>query len=211
MYKTDELVLACKEAEENVIAEIITDKDNLKYIDELNEEDFYYKTNRVIFELLKELKNKEKTIDLITIKELAVTKKYDGNKLIETLVYITDSLSLANDIENTVKIIKNLSMKRKIQSIIQKINKSIVEIDIDKEESEIKNEVIQEFLSLKTRQKDTENEMVNIMIETVKDIEEKYHKRNDYSYRTGFVDLDRVIEGLHEQELTIIAARPRSW
>ena len=66
-------------------------------------------------------------------------------------------------------------------------------------------------MSLKTRQKDTENEMVNIMIETVKDIEEKYHKRNDYSYRTGYVDLDRVIEGLHEQELTIIAARPRSW
>ena len=31
MYKTDELVLACKEAEENVIAEIITDEDNLKY------------------------------------------------------------------------------------------------------------------------------------------------------------------------------------
>ena len=69
MYKTDELVLACKEAEENVIAEIITDKDNLKYIDELNEEDFYYKTNRVIFELLKELKNKEKTIDINKIKK----------------------------------------------------------------------------------------------------------------------------------------------
>ena len=46
------------------------------------------------------------------------------------------------------------------------------------------------------------------MLETVKDIEKKYKKRDDYSYRTGFLDLDRIIEGLHEQELTIIAARP---
>ena len=33
MYKTDETLIACKEAEENIIAEIITDTDNLKYID----------------------------------------------------------------------------------------------------------------------------------------------------------------------------------
>ena len=55
MYKTDETLIACKEAEENIIAEIITDTDNAKYIDELNVEDFYYKTNQKIFELIKEL------------------------------------------------------------------------------------------------------------------------------------------------------------
>lgn len=194
MYKTDELVLACKEAEENVIAEIITDADNIKYIDELNEEDFYYSANRKIFGFLKELKIKEQTIDLITIKELAVSKKYNGNALIETIVSMTDSLPFSRDIENTIKIIKNLSMKRKVQVVIQKINKSIVEIDIDKDENEIKNDVIQEFLNLKTVQRNKEYEMSDIMVETVKDIESKYNKRNDYSYRTGYLDLDKIIE-----------------
>ena len=208
MYKADEVILACKEAEENVIAEIITDQDNIKYIDELDEIDFYYKANSKIFELLKEIKLQDKTIDLITVREFGVSKKYDGNKLFETLVYMTDTLSLSRDIENAIKIIKNLSMKRRIKALMQKINKEIAEIDIYKDEDEIKNDVVQEFLNLKTRQKNTENEMSDVMVETVNDIEDKYNKRNDYSYKTGYSDLDKIIEGLHEQELTIIAARP---
>ncbi len=208
MYKTDELVLACKEAEENVIAEIITDTDNIKYIDELDKEDFYYKANKVLFELIQELKAKELTIDLITISELGANKKYDKTKIVETIAYMSDSLPLARDIENTINILKNLSMKRKILEIVQRINKNIVEIDISKDESEVKNEIIQEFLNLKTRQKNTEKNMTDIMIETVKDIEKKYKKRDDYSYRTGYLDLDKITDGLHEQELTIIAARP---
>lgn len=194
MYKTDELVMACKEAEENVIAEIITDAENIKYIDELDEEDFYYKANKKIFEFIKELKLKDKTIDLITIKELGVSKKFNGGLLVETLVAMTDSLPFSKDIENAIKIIKNLSMKRKVQAIINKINKDLVEIDIDKDEIEIKNDVIQEFLNLKTTQKNQENEMSDIMVETIKDIENKYNKRNDYSYKTGYLNLDKIIE-----------------
>lgn len=194
MYKTDELVMACKEAEENVIAEIITDTENIKYIDELDEEDFYYKANKKIFEFIKELKLKDKTIDLITIKELGVSKKFNGGLLVETLVAMTDSLPFSRDIENAIKIIKNLSMKRKVEAVINKINKSLVEIDIGKDEIEIKNDVIQEFLNLKTTQKDKENEMSDIMVETIKDIENKYNKRNDYSYKTGYLDLDKIIE-----------------
>lgn len=194
MYKTDELVMACKEAEENVIAEIITDAENIKYIDELDEEDFYYKANKKIFEFIKELKLKDKTIDLITIKELGASKKFNGGLLVETLVAMTDSLPFSKDIENAIKIIKNLSMKRKVQAIINKINKDLVEIDIDKDEIEIKNDVIQEFLNLKTTQKNQENEMSDIMVETIKDIENKYNKRNDYSYKTGYLNLDKIIE-----------------
>lgn len=210
MYKADELAMACKEAEENIIAEIITDADNIKYIDELNEEDFYYSTNRKIFEFLKELRTKEQTIDLITIKELGVSKKYNGNALIETLVAMTDSLPLSRDIENTVKIIKNLSMKRRVQAVMQKISKNLVEIDIDKDENEIKNEVVQEFLNLKIRQKNTENEMSDIMVETVKDIENKYNKRNDYSYRTGYLDLDKIIERFTRTRVNNNCSKTRS-
>lgn len=208
MYKADDVILACKEAEENVIAEIITAQENVKYIDELDEMDFYYKTNAKIFELLKEIKQQDKTIDLLTVKEYGVSKNYDGDKLFETLVYMTDMLPISRDIENAINIIKNLSMKRRIKALMQKINKDIAEIDISKDENEIKSEVIQEFLNLKTTQKKTENEMSDVMVETLKDIEDKYNKRNDISYRTGFLDLDKIIEGLHEQELTIIAARP---
>lgn len=208
MYKTDETLIACKEAEENIIAEIITDTDNLKYIDELNVEDFYYKTNQKIFELIKELKNKEQNIDLVSIRTAGINKKYDGQALLETVVSITDTLHFSCNTENTFRIIKSLSMRRKIQEVARKVIKEAEQVDIEKDDTDVKNAVIQEFLNLKTTQKNEEKEMSDVMLETVKDIEKKYKKRDDYSYRTGFLNLDRIIEGLHEQELTIIAARP---
>lgn len=208
MYKTDETLIACKEAEENIIAEIITDTDNAKYIDELNVEDFYYKTNQKIFELIKELKDKEQNIDLVSIRTIGINKKYNGQALLETVVSITDTLPFSCNIENTFRIIKSLSMRRKIQEVAKKIIKEAEQVDIEKDDLDVKNAAIQEFLNLKTTQKNEEKEMSDVMLETVQDIEKKYKKRDDYSYRTGYLDLDRIIEGLHEQELTIIAARP---
>ncbi len=208
MYKTDETLIACKEAEENIIAEIITDTDNAKYIDELNVEDFYYKTNQKIFELIKELKDKEQNIDLVSIRTAGINKKYNGQALLETVVSITDTLPFSCNIENTFRIIKSLSMRRKIQEVAKKIIKEAEQVDIEKDDLDVKNAAIQEFLNLKTTQKNEEKEMSDVMLETVQDIEKKYKKRDDYSYRTGYLDLDRIIEGLHEQELTIIAARP---
>ena len=49
------------------------------------------------------------------------------------------------------------------------------------------------------------------MLESMKSIEDRYIKRDDNTYKTGFWDLDKITDGLHEQEFTIIAARPRMW
>ena len=46
--------------------------------------------------------------------------------------------------------------------------------------------------------------------ETAEEIEKNYNKRNDYSLYTGIYDLDALTCGLHNKELTIIGARPRS-
>lgn len=201
-------VLSSKEAEENIIASILVNQENHKYIDQIEIKDFYYKTNMKIFELIKELKEKDETIDILTVKELGANKKHDGLKLLTVLSEITDKLVYSGNIEKYIKILKNLSMKRKIYSISKSICEEIEEMDINKDEAEIRNEVVQRYLDLRTNKKITENEMSNVMIETLKDIEDKYQKRDDLRYKTGYLDLDRIIEGLHEQELTIIAARP---
>ena len=200
--------LSSEEAEVNVIASILVDRDNCKYITDLEIEDFSYKINKTIFELIKELNDKDETVDLLTVKELGVTKKYNGVKLLETMSNMTDKLIYSGNIEKYIKILKNLSVKRKIFKTAKQICEEIIEIDTNKDEIEVKNEVIQKFLKIKTNVKKTNSEMKDVMIETLKDIENKYQKRDDYSYKTGYLDLDKIIEGLHEQELTIIAARP---
>ena len=62
------------EAEVNVIASILVIQDNSKYINSLETQDFYSKTNKAIFSLMKELNDKDETVDLLTVKELGVTK-----------------------------------------------------------------------------------------------------------------------------------------
>lgn len=204
-------ILNSKEAEDNVIASILVNQENHKYIDKLDIKDFYNIANQKIFELIKELKEKEETIDILTVKELGSNKKYDGLKLLKTMSDMTDNLIYSGNIEKYIKILKNLSMKRKIFNISKTICEEIDEIDINKDEKEIKNEIIQRYMDIKTNNKSSINEMSKVMIDTLEDIENKYQKRDDLRYRTGYLDLDTIIEGLHEQELTIVAARPRCW
>lgn len=196
------------EAEVNVIASILVIQDNSKYINSLETQDFYSKTNKAIFSLMKELNDKDETVDLLTVKELGVTKKFNGIKLLETMTDMTDKLVYAGNIDKYIKILKNLSVKRKIFNTAKKVCEEISEVDPNKDEIEVKNEVVQKFLNIKTNKKNSNAEMKDVMLETLKDIDDKYQKRDDYSLRTGYLDLDKIIEGLHEQELTLLGARP---
>ena len=53
---------------------------------------------------------------------------------------------------------------------------------------------------------------MDIVCETSDIIEKKRTQgtKYDYKYFTGIFDLDKVTNGLHEEELTIVGARPRS-
>lgn len=57
------------EAEDNVIASILVDNFNSKYIDKLEEIDFYNPKNKIIFKIIKELHNGDMAVDMITVKE----------------------------------------------------------------------------------------------------------------------------------------------
>jgi replicative DNA helicase len=196
------------ETEENIIASVLVNNENWKYIDQLKEIDFYYPTTRKIFKLMKELHENNNPIDIVSVKEKGVSKKYDGIKLMKILVEMTEKMGLSSQIEYYIRILKNLSIKRQIYQKASEVCKEILEIENDKDELEIKNEIIQKFIDIKVQEKEKNGEMTNVMLETLEDIEKKYQKRDDYTYRTGFFDVDKVTDGLHEQELTIIAARP---
>lgn len=135
-------------------------------------------------------------------------KKYDGSKLLAELIRITDSLAISSNIEYYIKILKNLSARRQIYFKASEVCKEILEVETDKNETDIKNEVIQKFINIKIQKNESDREMKEVMIQTLVDIEKKFQKRDDLTYRTGYLDVDKVTDGLHEQELTIVAARP---
>ena len=121
---------------------------------------------------------------------------------------ITSNLVLASNIEHYIKILKNLSIRRQIYFKAIEICQEVLEDESDKDETDIKNETIQKFINIKTQKSEVDHEMNDVMAQTVANIERKYNNRDDLRYRTGYFDVDKVTDGLHEQELTIIAARP---
>lgn len=124
------------------------------------------------------------------------------------MVRITSNLVLASNIEHYIKILKNLSIRRQIYFKAIEICQEVLEDESDKDETDIKNETIQKFINIKTQRSEVDHEMNDVMAQTVANIERKYNNRDDLRYRTGYFDVDKVTDGLHEQELTIIAARP---
>ena len=121
---------------------------------------------------------------------------------------ITSNLVLSSNVEYYIKILKNLSIRRQIYFKAIEICQEVLEDESDKDETDIKNETIQKFINIKTQKSEVDHEMNDVMAQTVANIERKYNNRDDLRYRTGYFDVDKVTDGLHEQELTIIAARP---
>ena len=59
-----------------------------------------------------------------------------------------------------------------------------------------------------TKQTQKEESLTEQISNTLTEIEANWRNRNDYSLYTGILDLDKKTCGLHNQELTIIGARP---
>ena len=60
-----------------------------------------------------------------------------------------------------------------------------------------------------TQREEKEKTFTEKIAEATIDLEKKYNNQSDYSLYTGLYDLDDMTCGLHNQELTIIGARPR--
>lgn len=162
--------------------------------------DFMTNRNRQIAEAIIQLKSEKKDISL-----LSIAGKIKGNQS-EVLSYIS-SLSeyvFGTSEELAYNRLIDFSKKRQLYELLKKTEKEI------QESSEIDVFIEKMINSLSKIQ--SRNEQRSVFSEQVSDtmkyIEDSYNKRADYSLYTGLIDLDKKMLGLHNQELTIIGARP---
>ena len=174
--------------ENQIIGSFILDKDTHRYINKLTEGYFSLDNSRKIFNVIKQLYKENEEISVITINnKLAVNT--DKTQVLKKLFEITDNIITTSDIKIAVEKLKDNYNRKQIHKLILKVNKDIR--NADKTVSEIK----------------TEN-MQDVFIKVLGDIEEKKQKGDYYSFYTGFFDLDKYTDGLHNSELTCIGARP---
>ena len=206
----EENKLYSEEVEQNILGCMLVFKECVRYVREIDKDEFYTPINKKIFECIKELEESEEPVEIISVKEKAKSKDIDAKKVLSYLVKITENIYTSTNIEYYISKLKNYSIRRNIIRESQKIISNMYEMSSDVEAEEIKTEAIQMLSDVKINSKivDKDCNMINVMAETLEDIESKYQKRDDYKYHTGFFELDKVTDGLHEQELTLLAARP---
>lgn len=166
----------------------------------LDETDFAFERNKRIIKAINELKAEKKEISIISLQSRISA---NNKQVIEYLTSLSEYVyaTTADYIYNQVI---ELSKKRKLMELLQK---SITEL--------MEAENIDIFMQDKIKQinkiaeiNEKEQTFVEQVVETSTEIEKNTLQKPDYTLYTGITDLDKMICGLHKQELTIIGARP---
>ena len=198
------------EAEQAVLASMFLSKYALeKSIDELSKDLFYSDSHGIIFDVLKELHEANRAIDITTLTDL-LEKKDLLSKIggVEYLGEIINSIASPANIDEYINIVNEKAIRRRLIETSLEIEKAAYESDdalndlLDNSEKKMLNVV-------RTR-KGTEFRSIQDVITKAQSNLEQLSELggNITGLITGFDEIDNLTSGLHSSELIIIAARP---
>lgn len=171
--------------------------ENADYL--IQEDDFICDRNKKIAKAIIELKKEKKDISMLSVKSKI---KANQSQVLKYISSIGDNIYGANADELYNKLMQ-LSQKRKMFNLAHKILQEIETENID-----IYSQKIIREINEMTKQSEKDVSLTDQITNTLTQIENNWKNRNDYSLYTGILDLDKKTCGLHNQELTIIGARP---
>ncbi len=199
-----------KEAEQSVLGSAFLSKDALtKICDDLNEDDFYLDSHKIIYSVLKDLHDEGIPVDITIVTdrlESAGELTKVGN--IDYLVEIANYVPTASNLEYYINIVHDKSVLRKLIEVSNEISADSYTFDgpinnaLDSAESKIFNIV--------NKRKTSEfRNIQDVVYKAQSDLEKLSENKSEITgVATGFYDLDKLTSGFHENELIIIAARP---
>lgn len=198
------------EAEQSVLGAMFLSKYAIqKSIESLNKESFFLEKHGKIFETIKELYTDNVAIDITTVtnklKDKKILKEIGG---VEYLTEILDQTPTAANIDHYLKIVEDKSILRNLIEEATQIatlgyNSDLpVNETLDKAEARILNVV-------KNRKSTEFRTMPDVLNEVQENLEKLAANKGKISgLSTGYYELDNITDGLHENELIILAARP---
>jgi len=199
-----------EEAENLVIGAILIDNDIFPdIVSVISQDDFYFPSNKIVFTAISELFNENKPIDLVTISEKLGQDSLGRIGGISFLSNLAMSVATTRNAMEHSKIILEKSVRRQIIRQSQKIIGDAYDSEYQNA-TDIKSNALEELGSVFVN----DNNNSKSLLETAREVNEEIkRKRNQSSsdeekYHVGFADYDLWLDGLHPQELTIIAARP---
>lgn len=214
-----------KESEMMVLGCMLTSINALNIgADGLDESDFYFTEHKIIFQTLKTAYKNDKPIDVhIACEEL---KRQDKLKGVGGAAYITTLAQYAGTsayVEEYVKIIRDKSILRRMIHASQTIEKNALEEPQNVHES--LDEAQQLFFQIGQSAAPLAGKLISEILSGVKAestqpfLKELQEKQERYQQRgaedvgitgipTHFSDLDKMLNGMNNSNLMILAARP---
>ena len=199
-----------KEAEQSVLGAAFLSKEALqKLCDELVEDDFYLEANQKIFRVLSDLNNDGIPVDITIVTDrLESAKELSSVGNIEYLVEIANFVPSAANIDYYINIVHEKSVLRKLINASNEIsNSSYTE---NAPVNEILDAAEAKIFDVVQKRKTSEfRNIQDVVFKAQSDLEKLSENKSEITgYATGFYEFDKLISGLHERELYIIAARP---
>jgi len=178
-------------------------------VEKINEEYFYFAAHQTVYTVLVELWNAGQAIDLITF-----TQVLRDRNLLESVGGVAAVTSLFTFVPTAANVTYYLEIVREkyiLRQIIAACTESVRRaFDEQDEVHGLLDEVEQKIFSVgEDRFKGQVLTMKDQVMEAIEAIEQLYERRGGITgIATGFAELDRMTNGLHEGEMIVIAARP---
>ena len=197
-------------AEQSVLGSVFISPNSLIFLaDELVPDDFYKPANKIVFKTMLSLLEKGEPIDATTMGS-ALTNQGDISKIggITYIVELVNSTPTSKNVEHYAKLVKEKATLRKVIADLSDSLASAYQGDVSIDDIIAKTE--KSMLDISNQNTGTGFRNVADILDTHMQMVETRSQTDGVvtGLSTGFVGLDKITTGLHEDNLIILAARP---
>ena len=197
-------------AEQSVLGSVFISPNSLiSLADELVPDDFYKPANKIVFKTMLSLLEKGEPIDATTMVS-ALTNQGDISTVggINYVVELVNSTPTSKNVEHYAKLVKEKATLRKVIADLSDSLSSAYQGDVSIDDIIAKTE--KSMLNISNQNTGSGFRNVADILDTHMQMVETRSQTDGVvtGLSTGFVGLDKITTGLHEDNLIILAARP---
>ncbi|MFN4897006.1 MAG: replicative DNA helicase [Pseudomonadota bacterium] len=198
------------EAEESVLGSILLDNQAINVcLERIRAEDFYKAAHQTIFEAMTTLSERREPIDIITLgQQLRTMGQLEAAGGAQSLSYLASSVPNAANVAYYARMIKEMSIRRRLIHESTDIINSAFELEGDIEEFLDSTE--QRILGVSDfRVNSSFSRVSDVVQDSIRIVEKLYDQKEPVTgVPSGLTKLDRMTAGFQPSDLVIVAARP---
>lgn len=198
------------QAEQSVLGSIFIKPEKMIEVAEyLKPNDFYRPAHKILFKAMVSLADRGEAIDIVTIK--STLESTDELGMVGGISYIAEIVNAVPTSSHAEHYAKIVAKKAQLRSIIDNLSDSIgnaydEDMDIDEIIAKAERSLIEVS---QASNKSNFRPIHDVLLENHSKIEERSNNTSQITgIETGFYDFDKLITGLHEDQLIVLAARP---